>query len=85
MDSSGKATRMTGFPLVRGFAWAGGRVHTPSRVPQQWGATSCLEAAPLTYTRRVVGGGEALHLRAQRRRGARGGGSRAVGRVPGAA
>jgi hypothetical protein len=31
-----------------GSAWAGGRVRTPSRVPQQWGTTSCREAAPLT-------------------------------------
>jgi hypothetical protein len=29
-------------------AWAGGRDHTPSRVPQRWGTTSCREAAPLT-------------------------------------
>jgi hypothetical protein len=38
-DSSGNATSMPGFfPLARGSAWAGGRVHTPSRVPQRWGA-----------------------------------------------
>jgi hypothetical protein len=27
-----------------------GREHTPSRVPQRWGTTSCREAAPLTYS-----------------------------------
>jgi hypothetical protein len=42
---------MPGFPLARGSAWAGGRVHTPSRVPQRWGTTSCREAAPLTDLR----------------------------------
>jgi hypothetical protein len=26
--------------------------HTPSRVPQRWGTTSCREAAPLTYAGR---------------------------------
>ena len=46
MDSSGNATSTPGFPLARGSAWAGGRDHTPSRVPQRWGATSCREAAP---------------------------------------
>jgi hypothetical protein len=35
-------------PPREGYAWAGGRDHTPSRVPQQWGTTSCREAAPLT-------------------------------------
>ena len=40
---------MPGFPLARGSAWAGGRDHTPSRVPQRWGTTSCREAAPLTH------------------------------------
>jgi hypothetical protein len=40
---------MPGFPLARGSAWAGGRDHTPSRVPQRWVATSCRETAPLTY------------------------------------
>ena len=40
---------MPGFPLARGSVWAGGRDHTPSRVPQRWGTTSCREAAPLTY------------------------------------
>jgi hypothetical protein len=39
---------MPGFPLARGSAWAGGRDHTPSRVPQRWDTTSCREAAPLT-------------------------------------
>jgi hypothetical protein len=48
-DSSGNATSMPGSPLVRGSAWAGGRDHTPSRVPQRWGTTSCREAAPLPY------------------------------------
>jgi hypothetical protein len=33
---------------ARGSAWAGGRHHTPSRVPQRWDTTSCREAAPLT-------------------------------------
>jgi hypothetical protein len=28
-------------PRERGGVWAGGRVHTPSRVPHPWGATSC--------------------------------------------
>ena len=36
-------------PIARGSAWAGGRDHTPSRVPQRWGTTSCRETAPLTY------------------------------------
>jgi hypothetical protein len=41
---------MPGSPLARGSAWAGGRDHTPSRVPLRWGtSTSCREAAPLTY------------------------------------
>jgi hypothetical protein len=40
---------MPGFPLARGSAWAGGRDHTPSRVPQRRGTTSCRETAPLTY------------------------------------
>ena len=39
---------MPGFPLARGSVWAGGRDHTPSRVPQRWGTPSCREAAPLT-------------------------------------
>jgi hypothetical protein len=39
---------MPGSPLARGSTWAGGRDHTPSRVPQQWGTTSCREVAPLT-------------------------------------
>ena len=32
-----------------GVGWAGVRVHTPSRVPHPWGATSYREVAPLTY------------------------------------
>ena len=32
-----------------GVGWAGGRVHTPSRVPHPWGATSYREVALLTY------------------------------------
>jgi hypothetical protein len=39
---------MPGFPLARGSVWAGGRDHTPSRVPQRWGTTSCRDTAPLT-------------------------------------
>ena len=30
------------------------RFHTPSRVPHPWGATSCREAAPLTYLLALV-------------------------------
>jgi hypothetical protein len=47
---------MPGFPLARGSAWAGGRDHTPSRVPQRWGTTSCREVHLLTYaaTRRTT-------------------------------
>jgi hypothetical protein len=41
-------TVLPGFPLARGSAWAGGRDHTPSRVPQRWDTTSCRETAPLT-------------------------------------
>jgi hypothetical protein len=55
-DSSGNAAPMPGLSLARGSAWAGGRDHTPSQVPQRWGTTSsqrwgttsCREAAPLT-------------------------------------
>jgi hypothetical protein len=43
-DSGGNATSMPGFLLARGSVWAGGRDHTPSRVPQRWGTTSCREA-----------------------------------------
>jgi hypothetical protein len=35
-------------PSRGGSVWASGRKHTPSRVPQRWGTTSCREAAPLT-------------------------------------
>jgi hypothetical protein len=47
---AGWSLDMPGFPLARGSAWAGGRDHTPSRVPQRWGTTSCREVAPLTYS-----------------------------------
>jgi hypothetical protein len=40
--------------LARGGDWAGVRFHTPSRVPHPWGATSCREAAPLTYLLALV-------------------------------
>jgi hypothetical protein len=52
-DSGVNATsKVPGFPLARGSAWAGGRDHTPSRVPpQRWGTTSCREAAPLPHLR----------------------------------
>jgi hypothetical protein len=62
---------MPGFPLVLGSDWAGGRDHTPSRVPQRWGTTSCREAPTylrqlqLTYVRNGGGGrwwGEAAPL-----------------------
>jgi hypothetical protein len=34
---------MPGFPLARGSDWAGGRDHTPSRVPQRWGVPPAVE------------------------------------------
>jgi hypothetical protein len=37
------------FPREGGGDWAGVRVHTLSRVPHPWGATSCREVAPLTH------------------------------------
>jgi hypothetical protein len=43
-------------PSRGGSAWAGGRDHTPSRVTQRWGTTSCREAAPLTFHRWRAGG-----------------------------
>ena len=45
-----KPTVLGSFPLARGSAWAGGRDHTPSRVPHRWSTTSCREAAPFTYS-----------------------------------
>ena len=42
-DSSGNATSMPGFPLARGSAWAGGRVHTPSRETSRGGAPPAVE------------------------------------------
>jgi hypothetical protein len=60
-----------GVPLARGSAWAGGRDHTPSRVPQRWGTTSCRNAAPLTHTTPCFGTPSAvatqLHLLTQHR------------------
>jgi hypothetical protein len=52
----GEGASMPGFLLARGSAWAGGRDHMPSRVPQRWGTSSCREAAPLTpHTTRPAG------------------------------
>jgi hypothetical protein len=45
---------MPGFPLARGSAWAGGRDHTPSRVPQRWGFHQ-LSRRSSTYTTRPAG------------------------------
>jgi hypothetical protein len=50
----GTAVGTPGFPLARGSAWAGGRDHTPSRVPPAVGYHQ-LSRGSSTYTTRPAG------------------------------